>query len=185
MSQAGANSGSNSPSGDVNSLTPDVGASVVPTAGAIALTGQPTGSGSNVPEDNFYTYNAGTSAMQIAHRYQDSGTTTDGVTPVTLLTIPITVASCINISAQLAGIEATPTGVGGEIRGTVFKGGAGTGVLLGTPDKVVRASAALAAATFDVAVDGGGNNLLLTVTGVAGKTIEWYVIAEIVVKSFI
>lgn len=186
MSQAGANSGSNSPSGDVSALKPDVGANVVPNgSGVIAVTGQPTGVADNVPEDNFETFNAGTSSIQVAHKYQKGGTTTDGITAVTLLTIPITVASVINISAQLAGIEASPTGVGGEIRGTVFKGGAGTGVLLGVPDKVTRASAALAAATFNISVDGGGNNLLLTVTGAAGKTIEWYVIAEIVVKSFI
>lgn len=176
------------PPGSVVALQPDVTThgNVVPDgSGVIQVSGQPSGANNSVPEDNFYTYNAGTSDLQIAHKYQGAGTTTDGVTAVTLLTIPITVASTMNIQAQLAGIEATPLGVGGEIRGTVFKGGAGTGVLLGVPDKVVRASAPLAAATFDVSVDAGKNNLLLTVTGVAGKTIQWYVIAEIVVKAFI
>lgn len=173
------------PPGTVLALQPDSGANVIPTgAGVIQVSGQPSGANQSVPEDNFFTYNAGTSDLQIAHKYQAGGTTVGAATTI-LLTIPITVASSINIQAQLAGIEATPLGVGGEVRGTVFKGGAGTGVLLGTPDKVVRASAALAGSTFDVSVDGGGNNLLLTVTGIAGKTIEWYVIAEIVVKSFI
>ena len=185
MSQAGPLNAGNA-TGIVKSLTPDVGSAVTPNgAGTIIVSGQPTGANQSINEDNFYTYNAGTSDLQIAHKYQASGTTTDGVTDVTLLTIPVTVASSINITAQLAGIESTPLGVGGEISGTVFKGAAGTGVLLGVPDKVVRASVPLAAATFNLSVDGGGNNLLLTVKGVAGKIIEWYVIAEIVVKSFI
>jgi hypothetical protein len=88
----------------------------------------------------------------------------------------------MNVQAQIAGIESTPLGVGGELSGTVFRGG-GAPSVLGVPDKVVRASAALAACAFNVSVS--GNNLIVTVTGVAGKTIEWYAIGWIVQKSFI
>lgn len=184
MSQAGPLSGGSSPPPPtgVLELTPDLGAVVVPDgSGNINLTGLPTGSGSSVPDSNFETFNAGTSTMQFAFRYQGAGTTIGAVT-TTILTIPVTVASTMNISVQFAGIEATPLGVGGEASGTVFRG-AGAPTVLGVPDKVVRASAALAAASVDINVS--GNNLVFTVTGVAGKTIEWYAIGWIVQKPFI
>lgn len=171
------------PPGFVVSLTPDLGAAVVPNgSGTINLTGLPTGTAQSTADSNFETFNAGTSTMQIAHRYQGGATTTDGTTPVTILTIPVTVASTMNITAQLSGINSAPAGVGGEISGTVFRGGAGA-TLLGVPDKVVRSSVALSAATFDV--NASGNNLIVTVTGVAATNIEWYIIAQIVNQSFI
>ena len=162
-------------------LTPDLGAPVTPTAGNINLTGLDTGTAQSTPDTNFETFNAGTSTMQFAHRYQGSGTTV-GAATTTLITIPVTVASTMNIEVQVAGIEATPLGVGGEVRGTVFRGG-GAPTVLSISDKVVRASAPLAASTYDISVS--GNNLIVTVTGVAAHTIEWYAIAWIVQKSFI
>jgi hypothetical protein len=177
------------PPGFVLSLTPDgidgstgTGTPVVPDVnGNINITGLPTGSGNSSPDSNFETFNDGTSTLQIAHRYQGPATTV-GATTSTILTIPSTVASIINIEAQLAGITGTPDGVGGELRGTVFRG-AGAPTVIGITDAVVRATAALTAASYTVSVS--GNNLIVTVTGVAGQTIEWYIIAEIVVKSFI
>lgn len=169
------------PPGSVLQLTPDLGAAVTPTGGNINLTGLPTGANQSTPDSNFETFNAGTSTMQFAHRYQGAATTV-GATTQTILTIPVTVGSTMNIEAQLAGIEPTPNGVGGEVRGTVFRAG-GAPTLLGVPDKVVRATSPIAAATFDVNVS--GNNLIVSVTGVATFTIEWYIIAEIVQKTFI
>lgn len=175
-------SGSGPIPGGVLKLTPDLGVAVVPDInGNINVTGAPTGANQSVNDSNFETYNAGTSTMQVARRYQGSATTVGAVTS-TVITIAVTVASVMNIEAQVAGIESTPLGVGGEVRGTVFRGGGGA-TLLGTPDNVVRASALLAAAAFTVNVS--GNNLIVTVTGVAGRTIEWYVIADITQKSFI
>lgn len=163
------------PPGVVVALHPDSGANVVPDgSGVIDITGITT------TDTNFETFNGGTSILQVAHRYQGSATTV-GATTQTILTIALTAGSTMNVQCQLAGIESTPLGVGGEIRGTAFRGGSST--LLGVPDKVVRASAPLASATFDISVS--GNDLIVTVTGVAAHTIEWYVIAEIVVKTFI
>ena len=170
------------PAGTVVELTPDLGGVVVPDgSGNINLSGLQTGAFSSVADSNFETFKSGTSTMQFAFRYQGAGTTV-GATTTTLITIPVTAASVMNAEAQIAGIEATPLGVGGEARGTVFRGGGGATVL-GVPDKAVRASSALAACSFDINVS--GNNLIVTVTGVAGKTIEWYAIAWVAQKTFI
>ena len=115
--------------------------------------------------------------------YTGTATTSDAAGQTqTIISIPVTVASVIEISAQLAGIEATPLGVGGEINATVFRG-SGSPSLLDVSNKVVRASSAISAATFNVSVS--GNNLIVTVTGVATKTIEWSAVAQIVEKTFI
>lgn len=170
------------PPGFVLELTPDSGAAVVPdVSGNINLTGLPTGANQSSPDSNFETFNAGTSTMQIAHRYQSNATTV-GAATVTILSIPVTVASTMNIESQIAGITATPDGVGGEVRGTVFRG-AGAPIVIGIVDAVVRATPALVTSSYNISVS--GNNLIVTVTGVAGQTIEWYIIAEIVNKSFI
>ena len=171
------------PPGFLEELTPDFGAPVLPdVSDNINILGAPAIQANQwTPDTNFATYNAGTSTMQIAHRYQGSATTV-GATTSTILTIPVTVASVINIEAQLAGITGTPDGVGGELRGTVFRG-AGAPTVIGITDAVVRATASLTTASYTVNVS--GNNLIVTVSGVLAQTIEWYIIAEIVNKSFI
>jgi len=172
------------PPGTVIELTPDLGAAVVPDgSGNINLTGLPTGAAQSTPDSNFETFNAGTSTMQFAHRYQGSGTTVGAVT-TTLITIPVTVASTMAITCTVAGIEGTiPSGVGGSLDAVVFRGGAGA-IFIGSANQYITESDPLIVGC-SLNVSTSGNNLIVTVTGVAGFTIEWYSIATIVEKTFI
>lgn len=172
------------PPGSVTNLTPDLGATVVPDgAGNINVTGLPTGVNQSTLDSNFETFNAGTSTMQVAHRYQGVGTTI-GASTTTLITIPVTAASTMSVSCTLAGIEATiPSGVGGSIDGLVFRG-AGAATFIASANKYIAESNPLIAGC-DLNVSTSANNLIITVTGIAGFTIEWYAIATIVQKTFI
>ena len=171
------------PAGSVIELTPDSGVAVTPTAGNINLTGLDTATNQSTPDSNFQTFNAGTSTMQFAHRYQGSGTTV-GATTTTLITIPVTVASTMAISCTVAGIEGSiPSGVGGAMDGIVFRGG-GAAIFIGEANKYISESDPLISGC-DLNVSTSGNNLIVTVTGKAGFTIEWYAIATIVQKTFI
>lgn len=186
MSQIYKTQTGSSPSGPVVELTPDVGAVVIPDgSGNINLTGAPTGAGSSSLDSNFETFNAGTSTMQFAHRYQNSVTTSDGAGQTqTILTVPVTVSTAMSVHAQVAGIEASiPSGVGGSIDGAVFRGGGGATTITTANKYIDVSSSSINGCDLNVSVS--GNNLIVTVTGVATFTIEWYCIATIVQKSFI
>ena len=173
------------PPGSVISLTPDsAGSAILPNgAGTIFVTGLPTGAQQSTLDSNFETFNAGANTMQIAHRYQGTGTTIDAAT-TTLITIPVTVASTMSASVLISGIEASiPSGVGGSIDGLVFRGG-GAAIFIASANKYISESDPLINGC-DLNINASGNNLIVTVTGKLGFTIEWYAIATIVLKSFI
>lgn len=164
--------------GSINTLTPDSGGVISPTANNINIFGQ------TATDSNFVTTNVGSSTMTVTHKYQGAATTSDGAGQTqTILTIPVTVATSMTIRAMVAGIEATPLGVTGEISGGVFRG-AGGATPITTANKFIDVSDP-SISGCDLNVTTSGNNLIVTVTGKATFTIEWYCIAEIVSKSFI
>jgi len=99
---------------------------------------------------------------------------TIGAVTQTVLTIPVPVFSCMQVSVEVAGFESTtPAGAVISIIGGAQKGGAGTAALVGVPTIVTKLDAALAAASVSMVIDGAGDNILIRVTGVVGLTINW------------
>jgi hypothetical protein len=163
----------------VQTLTPDVGGAISPTGGNINVLGTGTATGQTVPDNNFETFNIGSSTMLICHRYQGSVDTSDGAGQTqTVFSFPMTAGSTISIEAQVSGFEATiPGGTGGSITGAGFRGGAGATLIASGNKLLGRSTATLAATDFDLSVS--GNNLIVTVTGQPTYTMSWYCIATI------
>lgn len=152
--------------GGVLTLSGDSGIPVIPVLGNISVKGI-----------------GGVQTIGVAPGIFDVGETgsvrgvnsTIGVATVTVLTIPIPLNSSISWYVNISGYETTtPAGIGGNMIGVARKAGAGTGALLpGAPIPAQFADAALAAASFTMAIDGLGDNVIVTATGVAGLTIDW------------
>lgn len=159
---------------------PYVATPVIPSLGNINVTGASTN------DSNFLTVAIAPATLLITNRYQGTTTTDDapdGQTQ-TIITIPVSVATMMEIAATFAGIEiAGPNGVAGSIEGAVFRGAAGGAVLLGTSVAFIATTAGIPSATFAIGVS--GNNAIITVTGQATFTIEWNCLANLTVKSFI
>ncbi len=119
-----------------------------------------------------------TLTVQLTNRLRGTGTTI-GATTADLVTFPLgaTPATYI-IDANFAGFESvTPAGAGYSLFGTVRTNGA-TASLVGTPDKINNEDAALIACNADIVVS--GNSAILRVTGTAGLTVRWVVVATYV-----
>lgn len=159
--------------------SPYVETPVIPSSGNINVTGASTN------DSNFLTVAIAPATLLITNRYQGVTTTSDGAGQTqTIVTIPVTVASIMEITATFAGIEITgPNGVAGSIQGAVFRGNSGGAVLIATSDLFLGVTAGIPAATFAISVS--GNNAIITVTGQPTLTIEWNCLVNITVKSFI
>lgn len=164
---------------DVETLTPDVGGAISPTGGTINVLGTGVATGQVVADNNFETFNIGSSTLLISHRYQGSIDTSDGLGQTrTVFSFPMTAGSTISIIAQVCGFQATiPAGVGGSITGSAFRGGGGATLIAAGNKLSGTSSATISAADFDLSVS--GNNLIVTVTGQPTYTISWYCIATI------
>ena len=186
MSQIYKNQGGGGGGGAVFKIQPDHGANVTPVGGTIIATGGGGSPNYASPFDiNLETFNNGTNVLQVAMRFRGQVTTSDGAGQTqTILSIPVTVASNMVVEAFITGIEASiPSGVGGTITGSVFRG-AGAATLIGTGNKFLTTSDPLIGAS-DITITASGNNLIVTVTGTATYTIEWYCVAIMVEKTFI
>lgn len=111
--------------------------------------------------------------------------TTVGATTADLITFALgaTPANFIfdaNVSAFATAGVGSPAGAGYSLFGSTRTTGAAAS-LVGTPDKITNEEAALATADANLIVS--GNNAILRVTGVAGLTINWKVVATYVEVS--
>lgn len=96
--------------------------------------------------------------------------TTVGATTADLITLTPTDLKSFSIQALVSGYDtANDQTYGGELLGVGRKNA--TVTIVGTPDKTAEADTALSAGSYDLIASGG--NLIIRVTGVAGRTIDW------------
>ena len=110
--------------------------------------------------------------------FQGSVTTIGAVTG-DMTTIPLgIVAGTFSIGVRLGAFEAsTPAGAGYSLT-AAFRTDGATATLIGSVDQILNEDAALVAG--DATMVTSGNSVIVRVTGVAGLTINWSGIAEIV-----
>lgn len=114
---------------------------------------------------------ANTESVQLTNRVQGTATTTDA-TPTTIITFALgSTPGVYSVQGSIEAFDIT------DIAGGTYAFTAGvrtTGaaaIQIGTEIKDIFEEAAMASADFDVFVS--GNNLIVQVTGIAAKTIDW------------
>lgn len=117
----------------------------------------------------------------LTNRLTGTGTTVGAVT-ADLVTFSLGATPGVyHVHADTVGYESTgPAGTAYETFGPVITTGAAATVVL-SPDETVVESISLIASDVDFIAS--GNNLILRVTGVAGLTINWRVVANYVFVS--
>lgn len=177
MSQAGIINvaGGGGGGAPVETLTGNDGIAVPPTANNIFVVG---GSLSvNNTNGITTTGNAGgsTETFNLTNRIQGT-VTTNNAAATTVTTFPLgAVPGVYTFDIQVAGFDITDTaGCGYFISGSIRTTGA-AGILVGTPDKIKNEE--VATAGCDANLVASGNNALVQVTGLGGKTIDWRVLS--------
>lgn len=169
MSQAGTISAGAGPSGGITQVTTDDSNVVTPTGGNINILTDDT----NVDnDDGIQSEGSGsTVTIKLTNRNKGTATTTDA-TPTSLMTVDLGATPGVYIAeGNLVAFNTTDTsGSGYTFIGAVRTDGA-TATELGIENKDIFEEASMAAADFSVGVS--GNNLVVTVTGIAAKTIDW------------
>lgn len=160
------------PAGTVTGLAGNIGGSVSPTAGVINVIGD-----NSVGVNVIGTPLTSTLTISLTN-YIEGTATTVGATTATVLSIPMSDTTVTTVSAELSGYESTlPGGVGSSLTASFIRSGAGA-TLIDAPDDFQNISPSLSAASYSIS--GSGNNIILTVTGQAGVTINWRAIARLV-----
>lgn len=173
MSQAGIINiaGGGGGGAPIQTITGDTGGPVPPTANNINLVGGT--SNANNSNGVLIAGNAGTSTetVTLTNRQNGSVTTTDA-TPTTLISFPASGAAAVyNLQYKLAAFNAT------DVAGASYHVDAGartdgaTVTIFPDSDFVDNEEASMVAT--DLNVINSGNNIILQVTGIAGKTIRW------------
>lgn len=172
MSQVGVFVAGSGGTGPVETLTGNSGGVVIPDAsGNINVVGGTISTGVGGGITTVGNLSANTLTLSLTSYSSQTVTTTDA-TPNNSMTIalgatPGVYTFDINVSA----FDITDTaGAGYSLFGTIRTTGA-AGVLVGLPDKIINQEAAMA--TSNVILTVSGNNAVIQVTGVAGKTIDW------------
>jgi hypothetical protein len=150
---------------DVETLTGDTGGAVgVDAAFNINILGG---------EGIIVTGNPATNTLTISDDDKVSGTvTTNNAVSTTCLTFPMgAVAGVYTIDGRITGFNTTDTaGAGYSFSGSYRTTGA-AGIEIGTQDGFQFEEVAMAACDFDISAV--GNNIIISVTGIALKTINW------------
>lgn len=123
-----------------------------------------------------------TLTIQLTNRVQGL-VTTSNATPTTLATLALgSTPGVYNFDIQIVGYDLTDAaGVGYFISGSVRTTGAAA-VLVGTPDKITNEEAGVTTAA-DANLVVSGNNAIVQVTGIAGKTFNWNTLAQYIFIS--
>lgn len=130
------------------------------------------------------TATGSTLRVVLTNRFGGAVTTTDA-TPDTSLTLALGATPGVyTFDVQIAGYDTTDLqGLGYAIFGTVRTTGAAAS-LVGTPDKIVNEeNAPVNLAACDANLTVSGNSAVVTLTGIAAKTINWRVLATFVFVS--
>ncbi len=163
------------------SIPPDVPTSFVTDSG----TATPAGNVINIVTPGGGTQGIETSApgssniILITVTGATATATTIGATTATLLTIPMAPNSGMTLDVLICGFESTLPGVvGSSLTASFIRVGAGVPALVQLPDDQQNISASLSAVSYSIV--GSGSDVLVTVTGQAGVTINWRGIARTV-----
>lgn len=183
MSQAGIlnTAGGGGGGSPILSVTGNSGGPVFPTANNINL----VGGSSNINDNNGITVigtpGTSTETFTLTNRVQGTVTTTDA-TPTSASTFALGATPGVyNFDIQIVAYDITDTaGAGYFISGSIRTTGAAA-VVVGTPDKINNEEAATVAC--DANLTGSGNNAVINVTGIAGKTINWKVLSQYIFVS--
>ena len=154
-------------------LPPSVPTSFVTDSG----TATPTGNVLNVVTPGGGTQGISTSGagstitITLAGAVIGSAQTIGAVTS-TLLTIPMANNSCLTLDVLISAFESTLPGVAGSsLIASFIRTGAGVPALVAKPDDQQNISPLLSGVSYQIT--GSGANVLVTVTGQAGVTINW------------
>lgn len=122
-----------------------------------------------------------TLTIQLTNRLQGTGTTV-GATTADLVTFSLgATPGTYNVEARVSGFNSsTPASTSYTVIGTVRTSGA-AGALDGVPDETPIENIALLTSDVDFIIS--GNNFIIRVTGVAGLTLNWAVVATYVFIS--
>lgn len=161
----------------------DVNSPAMPSIGVLNVVG-----GSTVVNNNNGIRTDGSSGsnvltIQLTNRISGSVTTANA-TPTTLVSFAMSSANLgsslgvCTFDIQIAGYNITDNaGEGYSIFGSVRTDGV-SATLIGVPDKIINEEASQATADANLIVS--GNNVIIQVTGIAAKTIDWRAVAHYV-----
>jgi hypothetical protein len=119
--------------------------------------------------------------VELTNRIQ-AKITTNNNTPTTITTFNLgTTPGVYTFDINIAAFDVTDSlGIGYSIFGTTRTDGT-TAVICGTPDKIVNEEAGTSAADANIVVS--GNDVIIQVTGLTGKTINWNSISTYIFVS--
>lgn len=177
MSQIYKAASSVTPPTVATSYTTDVNSPAVPALNVLQVIGNDT-----ITNDDDGVYTDGSSGgntltVFLSNRTSASLTTSDGAgqTQTAVLMTP-TNATSLTFRMYLTAYDTINNeAIGGEQVGLARKSG-GVAAVVGTNDTFDEYDAALAANDWEVQASGG--NLILSVTGIAGRTINWKAIFQ-------
>jgi len=97
---------------------------------------------------------------------------TVGAVTATVLTVPMANNSALTLDVLISGFEPTlPGGIGSSLIASFIRTGGGVPTIVAQPDDQQNISASLSAVSYQIT--GSGANVIVTVTGQAGVTIDW------------
>jgi hypothetical protein len=170
MSQIYRSSTAGPPPPDVpDQFTADDATVAVPAANNLNVFG---GSSNSDNQEGIRTTASGdTLVVELTNRMQGTGSTSGAVTN-DLFTVALgPIPGVFTFEGKVAGFDsANNDGVGYNVFGTVKTNGASASII-GTQDKITNEDIALIDADVNLVVS--GNNIILRVTGVTGKNINW------------
>jgi hypothetical protein len=163
------------------SYVTDVNSPAIPAANILNVLGNDTTANNNNGIRTDGSSGSNTLTVQLTNRLQGTGTTV-GATTADLVTFSLgATPGAYNFELKVIGFDAvTPSATGFTTLGTMRTTGAAA-TLVATPDETVVEDVAMISADVDMVAS--ANNLIIRVTGVAGLTIDWNVVATYVFVS--
>lgn len=165
MSQGGILSDKTSALANIETLTGDTGGAVGPDAGfninLLTGTGLTT---TGVPASNTITWTL--------DNYYNLTATTNNAVPNVTMTIPLGLTPGVyTLDVNVSAYNITDTAAAGfSLFGTVKTDGV-VGTLIGVPDKIINNEVSMATTDANIVIS--GNNIVIEVTGIAAKVINW------------
>jgi hypothetical protein len=141
----------------------------------------PAGTGTAIPDSNnlvltgdngiqTVTHTVDTNVIQV--RFQRGTTQTVGATTQTAFSLNMLSNTTLTLQVIISGYADNNDAVGGYTTATI-KNVAGVASVIDAGDVIVNTDASLVGATFNISASGAG--FIITVSGVAARTIDWSV----------
>lgn len=158
------------------SYVTDVNSPAIPAANVLNVPGGTitTNNTNGVQTDG--SSGSNTLTIQLTNRVQGTGTTTDGVTPVNLFTFALGATPATYLfEIKASAFDTTSNISAGYVDFAVVRTTGAAGSVVGTQPALIVEEGVLSGTSVNPTIS--GNNFLFDVTGVAGETINWYVLA--------